>query len=169
MRLPENNWSWFRVLVNLALIKTLGMPMEEVREVVERDLQLLDSFYVGEGWSTDGLWGNERKQADYYSGRLPCSLRSCCTCGFRMVMTTREQRDTRPRRESLPSAIGGTLTQTVSIMTRDTARLRLRHTYQANIQFQAPLYRLDAVSPIVTPRPHSGQPSRLPRCPYRHP
>lgn len=68
MRLPENNWSWFRVLVNLALIKTLGMPMEEVREVVERDLQLLDSFYVGEGWSTDGLWGNERKQADYYSG-----------------------------------------------------------------------------------------------------
>lgn len=68
VRLPENNWSWFRVFVNFALMKALGVPMEEVREVIERDLRLLDSFYVGDGWSTDGLWGDERKQADYYSG-----------------------------------------------------------------------------------------------------
>lgn len=68
VRLPENNWSWFRVFVSFALMKALGVPMEEVREVIERDLRLLDSFYVGDGWSTDGLWGDERKQADYYSG-----------------------------------------------------------------------------------------------------
>jgi hypothetical protein len=67
-RMPENNWRWFRVFVNLALVKALGVAMEEVREAIEQDLALLDSFYLGEGWSSDGLWGNERKQADYYSG-----------------------------------------------------------------------------------------------------
>ncbi len=67
-RMPENNWCWFRVFVNFALVKALGVAMEEVRSVVERDLALLDSFYLGEGWSSDGLWGDERKQADYYSG-----------------------------------------------------------------------------------------------------
>jgi hypothetical protein len=29
---------------------------------------MLDSFNVGEGWSSDGAWGDERRQADYYSG-----------------------------------------------------------------------------------------------------
>ncbi|KAL2127421.1 hypothetical protein VTI74DRAFT_10758 [Chaetomium olivicolor] len=67
-RMPENNWRWFRVFVNLALVKALGMPMQDVRGVMERDLAVLDSFYLGEGWSSDGLWGDERKQADYYSG-----------------------------------------------------------------------------------------------------
>ncbi|KAL2016684.1 hypothetical protein VTK56DRAFT_3186 [Thermocarpiscus australiensis] len=66
--MPENNWRWFRVFVNLALVKALGVPMEEVRDFIERDLELLDSFYLGEGWSSDGLWGDKRKQADYYSG-----------------------------------------------------------------------------------------------------
>jgi hypothetical protein len=67
-RMPDNNWRWFRVFVNLALVKALGVAMEDVRSVIERDLTLLDSFYLGEGWSSDGLWGDERKQADYYSG-----------------------------------------------------------------------------------------------------
>ncbi|KAK3305110.1 uncharacterized protein B0T15DRAFT_484833 [Chaetomium strumarium] len=66
--MPENNWRWFRVFVNLALVKAFGVPMEEVREPIERDLALLDSFYLGKGWSSDGPWGDERKQADYYSG-----------------------------------------------------------------------------------------------------
>ncbi|KAK4118836.1 hypothetical protein N657DRAFT_605618 [Parathielavia appendiculata] len=67
-RMPENNWRWFRVFVNLALVKALGVPMEEVRDLIERDLALLDTFYLRDGWSSDGLWGDERKQADYYSG-----------------------------------------------------------------------------------------------------
>jgi hypothetical protein len=67
-RMPENNWRWFRVFVNLALVKALGVAMEEVRGVIEQDLALLDTFYLGQGWSSDGLWGDERKQADYYSG-----------------------------------------------------------------------------------------------------
>jgi hypothetical protein len=67
-RMPENNWRWFRVFVNLALVKVLGVAVDKVRGVMERDLAVLDSFYLGEGWSSDGLWGDERKQADYYSG-----------------------------------------------------------------------------------------------------
>ncbi|KAL2150356.1 hypothetical protein VTH82DRAFT_6919 [Thermothelomyces myriococcoides] len=67
-RMPENNWRWFRVFVNLALVKCLGVPMGEVRDLIEQDLALLDSFYLGDGWSSDGPWGGERKQADYYSG-----------------------------------------------------------------------------------------------------
>ncbi|KAE8410927.1 hypothetical protein BDV36DRAFT_306586 [Aspergillus pseudocaelatus] len=60
-QMPQNNWRWFRVLVNLVL----GSQEEAV---VAQDLKMLDSFDLGEGWSSDGLWGNERKQADYYSG-----------------------------------------------------------------------------------------------------
>lgn len=33
-----------------------------------QDLNVLDSFDLGEGWSGDELRGNERKQGDYYSG-----------------------------------------------------------------------------------------------------
>ncbi|KAJ5364915.1 uncharacterized protein N7496_010628 [Penicillium cataractarum] len=60
-QIPRNNWRWFRVLVNLAL----GSQEEDI---VAHDLNVLDSFDLGEGWSSDGLWGDERKQVDYYSG-----------------------------------------------------------------------------------------------------
>lgn len=67
-RMPANNWRWFRVFVNLALVKALGVPMDKVRDEIESDFAVLDSFYLGEGWSSDGVWGEERSQADYYSG-----------------------------------------------------------------------------------------------------
>ncbi|GKT91442.1 hypothetical protein CT0861_11705 [Colletotrichum tofieldiae] len=67
-KMPQSNWLWFRVLVNLARVKALGVAMEDVREAMDRDFRLLDSFYLGEGWTSDGLWCDERKQADYYSG-----------------------------------------------------------------------------------------------------
>ncbi|TQN69146.1 hypothetical protein CSHISOI_06350 [Colletotrichum shisoi] len=66
--MPQSNWLWFRVLVNLASVRALGVAMGDVRGSMDRDLDVLDSFYLGEGWSSDGLWGDERKQADYYSG-----------------------------------------------------------------------------------------------------
>lgn len=65
---PPSNWRWFRVLVNLALVKVCNVPYEEVKSIMERDLELLDTFYLGEGWSSDGLWSSEKKQVDYYSG-----------------------------------------------------------------------------------------------------
>lgn len=66
--MPANNWRWFRVFVNLALYQVLGVPEQDVRDKMDADFTVLDSFYLGEGWSSDGLWGEERKQADYYSG-----------------------------------------------------------------------------------------------------
>ncbi|KAJ3959325.1 hypothetical protein N0V92_004065 [Colletotrichum tropicale] len=67
-KMPQNNWRWFRIFVNLALVKALDVQMESVRHFMDEDFELLDLFYLGEGWSSDGLWGAERKQADYYSG-----------------------------------------------------------------------------------------------------
>lgn len=66
--MSQNNWRWFRVFVNLALIKSLGVPGEEVNDIIKSDLKILDNFYLGDGWSSDGLWCDERKQVDYYSG-----------------------------------------------------------------------------------------------------
>ncbi|EWY83157.1 hypothetical protein FOYG_13008 [Fusarium oxysporum NRRL 32931] len=66
--MPQNNWRWFRVLVNLALAKVLGSDEEKARQAMDADFELLDQFYLGEGWSSDGVWGDDRKQADYYSG-----------------------------------------------------------------------------------------------------
>lgn len=67
-QMPANNWRWFRVFVNMALVKVLGVAREDVQEEMDSDFAILDSFYLGEGWSSDGVWGEERSQADYYSG-----------------------------------------------------------------------------------------------------
>ncbi|RTE81032.1 hypothetical protein BHE90_004496 [Fusarium euwallaceae] len=66
--MPRNNWRWFRILVNLALVKVLEVPKDELSHMVDEDFAVLDGFYIGQGWSSDGIWGDERKQADYYSG-----------------------------------------------------------------------------------------------------
>ncbi|KAM0551173.1 hypothetical protein ACHAPJ_008515 [Fusarium lateritium] len=66
--MPQNNWRWFRVLVNLASAKVLGSDKEAARQAMDADFAVLDQFYMGEGWSSDGVWGDDRKQADYYSG-----------------------------------------------------------------------------------------------------
>ncbi|KAL6236493.1 hypothetical protein BDW75DRAFT_250049 [Aspergillus navahoensis] len=67
-KMPQNNWLWFRVFVNLALTRSLGVPREKLQDRITADLKTLDTFEIGQGWSSDGLWGDERKQADYYSG-----------------------------------------------------------------------------------------------------
>jgi hypothetical protein len=66
--MPKSNWLWFRVLVNLALVQALGVSLEEVKHHIDESLLVLDTFYLGDGWNSDGLWCDERKQADYYSG-----------------------------------------------------------------------------------------------------
>ncbi|KAJ4347332.1 uncharacterized protein N0V89_011273 [Didymosphaeria variabile] len=66
--MPQNNWLFFRVLVNLALVLSLGVPLEEVKSHIDEALDVLDRFYISDGWSSDGPWGDVRKQADYYSG-----------------------------------------------------------------------------------------------------
>jgi hypothetical protein len=65
---PTTNWLWFRVMTNLALIKVCGVPREEVLDAMKADLDLMEQFYLGDGWAADGIWSDEGRQADYYSG-----------------------------------------------------------------------------------------------------
>ncbi|KAJ5988958.1 hypothetical protein N7481_004168 [Penicillium waksmanii] len=88
-KMPPNNWRWFRVFSNLALIKVCGVPASQVTGELKADLAVLDSFYLEDGWSGDGPWlstqeENEQevefqrsgrrdaigkgRQVDYYSG-----------------------------------------------------------------------------------------------------
>lgn len=57
--MPDNNWRFFRVLVNIALKKHC-MPYSA--EQLDTDLERIDSFYLGDGWYRDGIKG----QKDYY-------------------------------------------------------------------------------------------------------
>lgn len=57
--LAENNWQYFNVLTNLAL-KCVGMPWNQER--MEEAMAKYESFYLGNGWYSDGL----RPQKDYY-------------------------------------------------------------------------------------------------------
>ena len=75
----NNNWLWFRVMANLALVQTCHVPYEDVKEIMDRDLNILETFYVDGGWSSDGLWGedSDRKQMDYYSGSFAIQFSQC--------------------------------------------------------------------------------------------
>lgn len=61
--MPNTNWLWFRVFANLGL-KANGAPLSQAR--LEADLDHLDTFHRGDGWSNDGPAGYT--QMDYYSG-----------------------------------------------------------------------------------------------------
>ncbi|KAG9034731.1 hypothetical protein FRB95_012681 [Tulasnella sp. JGI-2019a] len=61
--MPDTNWLWFRVFANLGLSK-IGAPFSQ--EQLKADLDHLDTFYLGDGWSRDGPPGVN--QLDYYSG-----------------------------------------------------------------------------------------------------
>jgi hypothetical protein len=55
----DSNWLFFRILVNLAL-KKVNMPYSA--ELLEKDLNRIDEFYIGDGWYMDGV----QQQKDYY-------------------------------------------------------------------------------------------------------
>ena len=61
--MPNTNWLWFRVFANLAM-KCNGATFDAAR--LKADMDHLDSFYRGDGWSNDGPEGYT--QMDYYSG-----------------------------------------------------------------------------------------------------
>ncbi|KAF2689907.1 hypothetical protein K458DRAFT_327906 [Lentithecium fluviatile CBS 122367] len=65
---PVTNWLWFRVMTNLALTKVCGVPYQDVKEFMDEDLDHMEQFYLGEGWAADGVWNENGRQADYYSG-----------------------------------------------------------------------------------------------------
>lgn len=57
--IPNTNWLFFRILVNVAM-KKCGRQWSE--EMVSRDLDKIDSFYLNDGWYFDGY----ENQIDYY-------------------------------------------------------------------------------------------------------
>jgi len=61
--MPNTNWLWFRVFANLGL-KANGAKYSQDR--IFADMDHLDTFYRGDGWSNDGPAGYT--QMDYYSG-----------------------------------------------------------------------------------------------------
>ncbi|KAI0356130.1 hypothetical protein OH77DRAFT_1503646 [Trametes cingulata] len=61
--MPNTNWLWFRVFANLGLSK-VGSPRFDAKRM-KADLDHLDTFYIGDGWSRDGPEGVV--QLDYYS------------------------------------------------------------------------------------------------------
>ncbi|KAJ3736637.1 hypothetical protein DFJ43DRAFT_512928 [Lentinula guzmanii] len=61
--MPNTNWLWFRVFANLGLSK-VGSPRADAQRM-QADLDHLDTFYIGDGWSRDGPEGIV--QLDYYS------------------------------------------------------------------------------------------------------
>lgn len=58
-KIPKNNWTFFKVLIRVALFRC-GQPLD--REKLEEELLLIDSMYVGAGWYVDG----KKTQRDYY-------------------------------------------------------------------------------------------------------
>lgn len=55
-QLPRVNWLWFRVFTNIVLVKICQIDTPEVLNQMKEDLDELDTFYLGNGWSSDGLW-----------------------------------------------------------------------------------------------------------------
>lgn len=81
--MPENNWRWFRVFSNVALIQVCGEDKDTYWPLIKQDLDTLDQFYLADGWSSDGIWrpaatdvkdegtgenAARGRHADYYSG-----------------------------------------------------------------------------------------------------
>ncbi|MBP1044651.1 DUF2264 domain-containing protein [Enterococcus sp. BWM-S5] len=58
-KIPKNNWTFFKVLIRVALFHC-GEELD--RKMLQEELHLIDSMYVGEGWYVDG----KTAQRDYY-------------------------------------------------------------------------------------------------------
>lgn len=86
--MPDNNWRWFRIFSNLARHRICGVRFEEVKECIDADFALLDRFYLGNGWSADGIWRDDSgcdrerygRQADYYSGSFAIQFSQLLYC-----------------------------------------------------------------------------------------
>lgn len=58
-KIPKNNWTFFKVLIRVALYQC-GDPL--AKNELTQELALIDSMYIGDGWYVDG----KVTQRDYY-------------------------------------------------------------------------------------------------------
>jgi hypothetical protein len=79
--MPGNNWRWFRVFTNLALVLVAGIPYAEVKPEMDGDFAILDSFYLESGWSGDGLWLTPEAEAEEERECLRTRRRDAIGCG----------------------------------------------------------------------------------------
>ncbi|KAF9874258.1 hypothetical protein CkaCkLH20_08241 [Colletotrichum karsti] len=83
------NWLWFRVFANLALSRVCEVDTSEVQHQIQADLEVLDTFYIDDGWSSDGLWRSAELDDEEYqiyqkTGRanaLPSGRNACFYSG----------------------------------------------------------------------------------------
>lgn len=105
--MPPTNWLWFRVMANLALLRLTKEDEKEEKDAVlvdqmKDDLAKLDSYYIGDGWSSDGAWLTEEqqtaeeeearlhgsrdtgigRQVDYYSGSFAIQFSQLLYCRY---------------------------------------------------------------------------------------
>ncbi|VUC36512.1 unnamed protein product [Clonostachys rosea] len=63
-QMPRVNWLWFRVFTNLVLLKLCEIDDLSLRKQMDTDLEELDTFYLLDGWSSDGLWRSSKNDDD---------------------------------------------------------------------------------------------------------
>jgi hypothetical protein len=63
---PNNNWIWFQSLTE-AFLRSVGGPFSEAD--LARNAELTESWYAGDGWYSDGDFGQGgNRNFDYYNG-----------------------------------------------------------------------------------------------------
>ncbi|KAH7143439.1 hypothetical protein EDB81DRAFT_499026 [Dactylonectria macrodidyma] len=82
--MPPANWLWFRVFANIALARVCGVDDLEVRESMRADFEVLDSMYICDGWSGDGVWRSPELDEEEYRVYLETG-RANTTMGSRNV------------------------------------------------------------------------------------
>lgn len=60
VELPKNNWSFFPVIIEMALCLT---GREFSKQTIDTHFEMLDSYYLGDGWYSDG----KSRPRDYYN------------------------------------------------------------------------------------------------------
>lgn len=55
-QMPRVNWLWFRIFTNLVLGELCEISEPGIRTQMDMDFEDLDSFYLQDGWSSDGAW-----------------------------------------------------------------------------------------------------------------
>lgn len=108
--MPNTNWLWFRVVANLGLSRTGSPRFDSAR--MKADLDHLDTFYIGDGWSRDGPEGVV--QLDYYSSSFAIQFAQLVYSKLAQAEDPQRCEEIGTEPASLPSISSTTLMKKVS-------------------------------------------------------